>query len=605
MGICTVFGRRVLFRVTLALLICGLVMADIILARYETNALSEAIPVSKLKSDGVPPDYTTRVALVRSDDTGLSQPVPLDQELTDKQIHEMVARALDLSGDLKPLLFQGAKITLKPNVVEAYPQGNGVDTDARVVEGIILWMESLGVPNLKYTVAEAAGGWLAPQMRGTPYAGAAQLIDGFQVAGYRQMISRLESRGIHVELIDANFGSYDDPLSHIRLVAVPDFIDFPEYDSYWIHEAILDPDVLINVPVMKIHDTYITVCLKNHIGIAAGAKYGTWKEIGGPYPGDPTGLHKGSPQKDSIMREIVDLSAIARPEYNVVDAIVGKERYKDGRSPSVRRNMVLAGPDIAAMDAVCARLMGLNPDDIAHLTRAAREGLGTMDEDRITVVGQHSVQESMYYFEHSTSRARGGRGHFGTSNHVWLLNSAPGTDINTPYLREPDESLIVAAGTNGWTEPIYFSDEFIDFEAYYGAENERTYYAFCWIDVPRDEEAELWIDHDEDCALWIGGENVYQKTTLYRNVSLPAQSSKIIQLKQGRHPLLVKLVDRSGTAPFLFNICRIVPRPLPEGMATYWDTRQKEDYDRYAGTRVLGLKFDLNGSTNVGNWRGF
>ena len=597
MNIYAIPGRQVLLRLTVVLFICGLVIVDIV-ARYESGALSEAIPVSQLKSDGVPPDYTTRIALVRSNDSALSQPVPLDQELTDKQIHEMVARALDLSGDLKPLLSEGAKITLKPNVVESYEQGEGVNTDARVIEGIILWMESLGIPSLKYTVAEGGAGWLAPQMRETPYnTGRAPVVDGFQVAGYRRMIGRLESRGIHAELIDADFGSYDDPLSHIRLVPVPDFIDFPDYDSYWIHDSILDADVLINVPVMKIHMTHITVCLKNLIGIAAGAKYGVWKALGGPNPGDPR-LHRGSPEGDLLIREIVDLAAIGRPKYNVVDAIVGRERAKSGGGKRVRRNMVLAGSDMVALDVVCARLMGLNPEDIAHVTRAAREGLGTMDENRITVAGEHSIEESLYYFEHPRA-GRDGRPKFGTSNHIWLLNSASGTDINTTYLDEPDESIIANAGTNGWTEPIYFSDEYIDFQAYYGSEDEHTYYAFCWVDVPRDEKAELWINHDEDCALWIGGEKVYERTQSYRRVSsLPTKSSEIIQLRKGRHPLLVKLVDQTSNAAFAFNICRIVPRPLPQGMATLWDTRKQRNYDRYAGTRTFGLKFNLNGPTD-------
>jgi uncharacterized protein (DUF362 family) len=575
-----------------------------IVAQYESAPRSEARPVSQLKSDGVPPDYTTRVALVRSDDSALNQPVPLDKELTNEQIYEMVARALDLSGDLKPLLFEGARITLKPNVVEAYAQGEGVNTDARVVEGIILWMESLGIPNLNYTVAEAGGGWLAPQMRGTPYAGGAQLIDGFQIAGYRQMIQRLQSRGIRAGLVDANYGSYTDPLSHIRLTPVPDFIDFPEYESYWVHDSILDPDVLINVPVLKIHTLHITVCLKNYIGIAAGARYGHDKGRGGPNPGDPK-LHRNWSYTDSIVKEIVDLASIARSEYNVVDAIVGKERYKGGNGRSVQRNMIVAGPDLVAVDAVCSRLMGLNPDDVAHLCFAAREGLGTMDEERITVVGEHSIEESMYYFEHSPRGVQESRGYFGTSNHVWLLNSAPGTDLNTPSLGQADEGIVANPGLNGWTEPIYFSDEFIDFQAYYGAEDDRTYYAFCWVDVPRDEEAELWIDHDEDCALWIGGEKVYQRTRSYHEVSLPEESSRLIQLKKGRHPLLVKLVDRTGSAAFVFNICRIVPRPLPEGIATFSDTRQARNYERYAGTRVFGLKFDLNGPTDVENWRAF
>jgi len=594
--------QRAVFRITCVLIVCGLVILDIA-ARYEAKPLSEAVPVSQLKSDGVPCDYATRVALVRSDDSALTDPVALDHELDAKQVHQMVFRALDLSGDLKPLLSDGAKITIKPNVVDLAEAGEGVTTDPRVVEAIILWMEKLGIPDLKYTVAEGGAGWLAPEMRDTPYnSGSAPVADGFEVAGYRQMIERIKSRGIGIELIDADFGSYDDPLSRIREVPVSDCIDFPGFESYWIHEIFLDADLLINVPVMKIHTTHITACLKNNIGLAAGAKYGTWKGLGGPNPGDPA-LHRDwAWGGDSVEREIVDLASIGRPQYNVVDAIVCKEREKGRGGRSVRRNMVLAGTDMVAIDSVCARLMGLNPHDVAHVTRAAREGLGTMDDDRITLLGEHGIEESIYYFEHPPSRRRwrrrsyGGRSTFGTSNHVWLLNSASGTDLSNSYLGSPDAAVVARASKDGWTEPIYFSDEFIDFEAYYGEKDDRTFYAFCWIEVPRDEEAELWIDHDEDCALWIGGEKVYERQQAYRDVtSLPGTSSGTIQLRKGRHPLLLKLVDHSGTAVFALNICQIVPSPLPEGKATFCDTQDPRNYSRYAGTRVFGLTFDLNG----------
>jgi len=598
----SIYGRIPLLRILLVVGVSSLVWMDIA-ARYRTSALSEAVPVSQLKSDGVPADYATRVAIVRSDDSALAQPAPLDEELSAEQIHAMVAEVLDLSGDLRPLLFDGAKISIKPNVVEVSPSGDGVNTDARVVEGIILWLVDQGIPNLEYTITEGAGGWLAPEMRRTIYdSGGAPIRDGFQIAGYRDVIDRLEARGIKANLVDADFGSYDDPLSHIRLVPVPDCIDFPEWDEYWIHDTFLDPDLLINVPVMKTHSPHITACLKNHIGLAAGARYGTYKGVGGPNPGDPPGLHKGWPEKDSVIREILDLAAIARPDYNVVDAIVCKEKYKSTSGTSIRRNIVLAGPDMVAVDTVCARLMGLNPADVDHVCRAAREGLGTNDPDRITIVSEKPVEDSVYYFEHSPRGFQSSRGYFGRTPPVWLLNRVDGTDLDTPYLGEPDAGFDAEPGMNGWTEPILFSDVWIDFQAYYGAEDDHTYYAFCWIDVPRDQEAELWIDHDEDCVMWIGGEEVYRTTRRYRDVSLPERARTTIQLKKGRHPLLVKLVDTTRNAVFVFNICDPVPDSLPEGKATYPDTSSRQNAEKYAGNRVAGLKFDVNGPTDVQRW---
>lgn len=594
--------RKMLLRVTTVFGIFALIGIDLA-STLQAPSRIEAIPVSQLKNDGVPADYATQVALVRSDDSTLASPVSLTTPLTDAQILEMVYRVLDLEGGLKGLLFDGANVVIKPNVVENADLENGVNTDPRVVEGLIRWIVANGPANLSITVAEAAGGWLAPEMRHTKYnSGGAPVTDGFEQAGYRDMIARLAADGIPVTLLDANFGSYEDPASNIRLEPVPENIDFPVYPAYWIHEAILDADVLINVPVMKIHTPNITVCLKNYIGIAAGAKYGTYKGIGGPDPGDPA-LHLDWPGYNSVEREIVDLASIAPSDYCLVDALVCKERGKTATHPPVRRNMVLAGPDMVAMDTICARLMGLNPDDVAHLYGAAREGLGTMDLSKIQVLGEHTVDESVYYFERVAEGEQGNRGHFGMNNRVWLLNRAEGTSLDTPYLGLPDADVVATPGGNGWTEPVCFSDDKIDFEAHYGSSNGNVYYAFCWVSVPEEQDAELWITHDESCAVWLGGELIYTKNISYQKISLSGKAAQTIHLRKGVHPLLVKLVDQSDSAIFVMNICRILPDTLPRNQATYLNLKLAANYKRYEGTRVLGLKFSTdNPPAGLGDW---
>ncbi len=598
MNILSRIHNRIFLRIVIAALVCGLIIVDIV-AQFPDKPISEAKPVSMLKKDELPEDYAARVAFVRSDDMALKSPVSLDRELSRDQVQEMVAHALDQAGDLKPLLYDGAKITLKPNIVIVTDE-KGCTTDPRVVEGIILWIEKQGFSDIHYTIAECGAGWLMPDMKDTAYnSGQAKIADGFEIMGYRDMVDRLEEHGIHVELVDANFGSYEEPLSRIREVPVPDFIDFPEFETYWVHESFLDADLFINVPVMKIHViASATLCLKNHIGLAAGAKYGFNRKYGGPNPGDPK-LHKNYPERNSVELEVVDLAAIGRPQYNVVDAIVGRERLHVQSGTAVRRNMIVAGVDMVAVDSVCMRLMGLNPADAAHVVNAAREGLGTMDENQIKVVSERGIEESTYFFEHSV-KDKTNRPRYGTSPRVWLLNYAAGSDLNASYLKTPDSEVIAKPEENGWTEPIYFSDEYIDFAAHYPLKKDHSYYAFCWVDVPHDEEAELWISSNDPCVLWLGGEKVYEKKEENAiKCVLPGRSSKTISLKKGRHPLLVKLAHSSvipkANAAFALNICKIVPRPLPKESATFWDTREEVNYGRYAGSRVLGVKFDVEG----------
>nr|HQH73204.1 DUF362 domain-containing protein [bacterium] len=201
----TLLSHRSLFlRATLILGILALVGIDLA-STLQAPSRVEAIPVSQLKDDGLPADYSTQVALVRSDDSTLATPVSLTTHLSDAQILEMVYRVLDLEGGLQGLLKPGAKVVIKPNVVENADLENGVNTDPRVVEGLIRWIVAHGPSDLNLTVAEAAGGWLAPEMRDTKYnSGGAPVTDGYEQAGYRAMQKRLADDGISITLLDAN-----------------------------------------------------------------------------------------------------------------------------------------------------------------------------------------------------------------------------------------------------------------------------------------------------------------------------------------------------------------------------------------------------------------
>jgi len=51
-------------------------------------------------------------------------------------------------------------------------------------------------------------------------------------------------------------------------------------------------------------------------------------------------------------------------------------------------NLVIAGKDPVAVDAVGAAVMGIPPEDIEHLRLAEKKGLGTCDLNQIEIVGE-------------------------------------------------------------------------------------------------------------------------------------------------------------------------------------------------------------------------
>ena len=51
-------------------------------------------------------------------------------------------------------------------------------------------------------------------------------------------------------------------------------------------------------------------------------------------------------------------------------------------------NLVIAGTDPVAVDAVGAAVMGISPSDVKHLRLAEKAGLGTCTLENITVLGE-------------------------------------------------------------------------------------------------------------------------------------------------------------------------------------------------------------------------
>ena len=51
-------------------------------------------------------------------------------------------------------------------------------------------------------------------------------------------------------------------------------------------------------------------------------------------------------------------------------------------------NLVIAGIDPVAVDAVGAAVMGISPTDVKHLVLAEKNELGTCDLEKITVLGE-------------------------------------------------------------------------------------------------------------------------------------------------------------------------------------------------------------------------
>jgi uncharacterized protein (DUF362 family) len=88
-----------------------------------------------------------------------------------------------------------------------------------------------------------------------------------------------------------------------------------------------------------------------------------------------------------LSQNIVDLASVIKPSIGLIDGIIAGEGHETSGNP-VEMNLVIAGTDPVAVDAVGAAVMGISPDSVKHLRLAEESGLGTCDLKRIQIVGE-------------------------------------------------------------------------------------------------------------------------------------------------------------------------------------------------------------------------
>lgn len=238
---------------------------------------------------------------------------------------------------------RGRRVLLKPNLVE-YDDGSATNTHPAVIAG----------------AAEA-----------TLRAGAAEVIVGEGPGHRRDTEYLLVGSGLHDYLRDVGVGFVDLNLADVH--PVPLRSRFTGLTELWLPADVLRADVFISMPKLKTHHwAGMTGSLKNLFGIVPGAVYGWPKNL----------LHV-----HGIENSILDLNATVRSHLTIVDGVVGME----GDGPIMGRarpvGFIAVGRDPVAVDATCARIIGLDPARMPYLS-VASQFLGNIAVSRVDQRGE-------------------------------------------------------------------------------------------------------------------------------------------------------------------------------------------------------------------------
>ena len=240
------------------------------------------------------------------------------------------------------------RVVLKPNMVEYHPD-KVINTNPAVVGAVIELCQSEGAKEV--IVAEGPGHW-------------------------RNVEYILTASGLGAVL--QKYGVRFVDLNHDNPVEMPNLGRCTKMENLYLSETVARAEVLISMPKLKTHHwAGVTLSLKNLFGTLPGQCYG-WP--------------KNELHWQGIENSIVDIALTRTPDLAIVDGIIGMEGDGPLNGEAKPMGVLVMGNDLLAVDATCARLMGLDADKVPHFVLAEQRKVGVLKEKDINQLGEQIVK---------------------------------------------------------------------------------------------------------------------------------------------------------------------------------------------------------------------
>lgn len=275
------------------------------------------------------------------DDSGMTAATAILRAGYDNALAGVIATGMDL---VPPPDVRGKRVLLKPNLVDLPREGRPVVTDPAVI----------------IAAAEAF------RQRG-----AAEVIIAEGPALQRDAWQILDAIGLTQLLAEHDLPFVDLNLDDVE--AVPNSGQETGLPSLYCSKAVLGADVLVSMPKMKVHHwAGVTLSMKNMFGTMPGQVYG-WPRNKFHLP--------------NFNNAVLDFNLTTPPDYAIIDGIVGLEGDGPIRGTGIDVGVIVMGASLPAVDATATRIMGLRPEVVEYLRRAAG-WIGPIGEDSIEQRGE-------------------------------------------------------------------------------------------------------------------------------------------------------------------------------------------------------------------------
>jgi uncharacterized protein (DUF362 family) len=238
---------------------------------------------------------------------------------------------------------------IKPNVVASGPRFPHAYTRPEFTEGVARALQDRDRGRMRSLEIGERCGITMP----TRFA--------FGQAGYRELAGRVGAELVYFEEVP----QVEIPLYHPQRLR----------DSLFTPKTVAEADFFVNCPKFKAHPwTTVTFSLKNYIGIQDDR-------------------HRLIDHDHTLNEKVADLQYIVQPQFIAIDAITAGEGRMLTPVP-FDLGLVICGDNQVAIDAVCCRIIGVDPLDVPHIRMCWERGFGPVELDEITLAGEVDLAEA-------------------------------------------------------------------------------------------------------------------------------------------------------------------------------------------------------------------
>lgn len=249
---------------------------------------------------------------------------------------EAMEQGLTLIGGIDA--HQSDKIIIKPNLCHPSLPEAGRTTDVRVVEEVIRRCNQI----------EEGGIYI---VESDNYVASADKT--FRRLGYTRLKEKYP-----VHLLNLT----KEPKTKMQ-------IDGKFFDVLEVPKFLLAPNYFITIAKLKVHlHELFTGVWKNQWGCIVRRE----KRCFHPF----------------LSEALVDINVVWKPRLCIVDGIVGMEGCGPIDGVPKGMNLLIFGKDPIAVDSVCCHIMNIDPYDVPHLKYAHESNLGTINLQKIEIMGE-------------------------------------------------------------------------------------------------------------------------------------------------------------------------------------------------------------------------